>query len=222
MNQSLRIQTFVWVGIGLAALTGIGLIAFLVGRLSVGPGVTNPTPTPPAQPTPTPLPTVTIANIKKTAELAAVEYNEVAELDRENLPEDWLDELLGTKERVVMLVYGKVKAGFDLQKLNDQSLWTDGKRVRLVLPPPQILSTTLDFNRTHIVYYQNTMLLEKNDPNLTPNALAEAQKGLEQTALQNDILKKANDYGQLYFENFFYSLGYTDVEVVVDAQIYKE
>ena len=57
---------------------------------------------------------------------------------------------------------------------------------------------------------------------MTPNALAEAQKGLEQTALQNDILKKANDYGQLYFENFFYSLGYTDVEVVVDAQIYKE
>jgi hypothetical protein len=219
MNEKLRPKYLVWVGLALVALVGIGLIAFLVGQLQ------TPLPKPPTSttiPTPTPPPTVTVSNIKKIAELATIEYNEVAELDREHLPQSWLDEMLGTKERVVMLVYGKVKAGFDLEKLKDNDLWTDGKRVRLVLPAPQILSTTLDFNRTHIVFYQNNMLLEKNDPNLPQDALSEAQKALEQTALQNGILKQANNYGKLYFENFFYSLGYTDVEVVADAQIYKE
>ncbi len=28
--------------------------------------------------------------------------------------------------------------------------------------------------------------------------------------------------GQIYFENFLYSLGFMDIEVVVDAQIFQE
>jgi hypothetical protein len=121
-----------------------------------------------------------------------------------------------------MLVYGDVKAGFDLNKLTDDSLWTDGTRVQLVLPSPEILSSSIDFDRTHIVYYENTLLLDQNNPNLQGDALARAKEAIEQTALEDGVLNKANEYGKTYFENYLYSLGFTDVEVVVDAQIFKE
>jgi hypothetical protein len=221
MNQQ-RHQYLVWVVITLAALVGIGSIAFLVGRLSQSGASAIPSVVAVSTNTPLPPPIVTIQGIKSKAELAAVEYSTVTEIYSENLPQSWLDEFLGTKERLLMLVYGNVQAGFDLEKFNEEDLWTDGTRVRLVLPAPEILNSSIDFERTHIVFYENSLILEKNDPNLQGDALAQAKGSIEQAALEEGILNKANEYGRLYFENFLYSLGFTDVEVVVDAQIYKE
>jgi hypothetical protein len=92
----------------------------------------------------------------------------------------------------------------------------------LVLPAPEIISSSIDFERTRIIYYENNLLLDDNNPNLQGEALAQAKDAIEQAALEAGILDQANDFGQLYFENFLYSLGFTEVEVVVDAQIFKE
>jgi hypothetical protein len=220
MKQLSQRQYLVWGGIAAATLVGIALIAFFVGRIFL-PSLP---PTPTASPTNTPLPPpiVTIQSIKSQAKLSTVEYNTVTEIYREDVPEGWLDGILGTKERLLMLVYGDVQAGFDLQKLKEENLWTDGKRVRLILPAPEILSSSIDFEHTHIVYYENNLILEENNPNLQGEALEEAQKAIEEAALKEGILNKANDYGQLYYENFLRSLGFTEVEVVVDAQIFEE
>lgn len=223
MNPNTRRQYLVGGGIVAAALVGIGLIAYLVGLLGGFGGATALTPTPPP-PTPTPLPppVVTIQGIQSQAKLATVEYATVTEIYRENVPEGWLNDLLGTKERLLMLVYGDVRAGFDLEKLTEENLWTDGTRVRLVLPAPEILNSSINFDRTHIVYYENNLIFNKNNPNLQGEALASAKEAIEQAALEAGILDRANDYGRLYFENFLYALGFTDVEVVVNAQIFKE
>ncbi|MEW5960936.1 MAG: DUF4230 domain-containing protein, partial [Chloroflexota bacterium] len=117
---------------------------------------------------------------------------------------------------------GDVQAGFDLDKLNEDSLWTDGRRVRLVLPAPEILSTSIDFDRTHIVYYENNIILDDNNPNLQGEALAQATDAIEKAALESGILTQANEFGRVYYERFLYSLGFTEVEVVVDAQIFKK
>lgn len=220
MKQLSQRQYLVWGGIAAATLIGIALIAFFVGRIFL-PSLP---PTATASPTNTPLPPpiVTIQSIKSQAKLSTVEYNTVTEIYREDVPEGWLDGILGTKERLLMLVYGDVQAGFDLEKLKEENLWTDGKRVRLVLPAPEILSSSIDFEHTHIVYYENNLVLEKNNPNLQGEALEEAQKAIKEAALKEGILNKANDYGQLYYENFLRSLGFTEVEVVVDAQIFEE
>lgn len=210
-------QYYIWGAVAVAMLICIGGIAFGLGQTA---NLLAPTPEPPT-PTPVP-PVVTIQGIKAQAELSTIEYTAVTEIYRENLPEGWLDDLLGSKEQLLMLVYGDVRAGFDLEKLQAENLWSDGRRVRLVLPAPEILSSSINFNRTHIVYYENNLKFEDNDPNLQGEALEQAQSALEKAALEAGILQQANQQGQLYFENFLYSLGFTDVEVVVDAQIFKE
>jgi hypothetical protein len=222
MTQEEKRQYTLWGGVAIAALLGIGLIAFLIGRLSITSAVATPIPAPTATNTPLPPPVVTIQGIKAKADLATVEFNTVAEIYNETAAEGWLDTLLGTKERLLMLVYGDVRAGFDLEKLNEEDLWTDGTRVRLVLPAPEILNSSIDFERTHIVFYENKLILDDNNPNLQGEALAQSKNAIEQAALKDGILDKANDYGQVYFENLLYSLGFTEVEVVVDAQIFKE
>lgn len=219
MNDQTRNQYAMLIGIGLAVLLGVAIMAFLGGRLLSAP---TPAPTPLPTNTPLPPPVVTIQGIKSQAELSTVEQTAVAEIYNENLPEGWLDEFLGTKEQILILAYGEVRAGFDLEELTEENLWTDGKKVRLVLPAPKILNSSLNFDRTRIVYYNNNLLLDDNDPNLQGEALDRAKEAIEQAALEAGILNQANDFGQLYFEKFFYSLGFTEVEVVVDAQIFKE
>lgn len=220
MNQSSSRQIMVWVGLALAAIAGIAVIAFLVGRIFPPP--LPPTPTPLPTNTPLPPPVITIQGIKAQAKLSTVEVNTVAEIYRENVPEGWLDSVLGTKERLLILAYGQVQAGFDLEKLSVENLWVEGQRVRLVLPAPEILSSSIDFERTHIVYYENNLLLEKNNPNLQGEALEAAQRAIEQAAVEQGALTKANQYGKVYYENFLRSLGFTEVEVVVNAQVLEK
>jgi Protein of unknown function (DUF4230) len=222
MKEQNKRQYLLLGAIAIAALVGVGLIAFLAGSLLGGESAAVPTATAPPTDTPLPPPVVTIQGIRSQAKLSTVEQTTVTEIYNENVPDGWLDGLLGTKERLLMLTYGSVQAGFDLEKLDENQLWTDGKRVRLVLPAPEIISSSIDFKRTHIVYYENNLLLDDNNPNLQGEALAQAKDAIEQAALEAGILDQANDFGKLYFENFLYSLGFTEVEVVVDAQIFKE
>jgi hypothetical protein len=165
-------------------------------------------------PTPPPQPTVTIASIRAAAELATVEYQAVAEVPNERVPDDFR-QYLGARERILLIAYGDVKAGFDLSKLREDDLWTDGSRVQLHLPAPEILSTSIDFERTHLVYYEKSLLVQ-HDPDLSRETLATAQQAVRQAAVEASVLENASKYGQLFFENFLHSLGFTDVQVIVD------
>lgn len=180
MTQEQQRQYLLWGGIAIVALLGIGLIAFLIGRLSVDSSRTAaPTPLPTVTPTPLPPPIITIQGIKSKADLATVEFNTMAEIYNEKSAEGWLDSLLGTKESLLMLVYGDVQAGFDLDKLSKEDLWVEGKKARLILPAPEILNSSINFERTHIVYYENNLLLDENDPNLQGEALAQSKNAIE-------------------------------------------
>jgi hypothetical protein len=178
-----------------------------------------PSLTPPPIPTPTSTSTtvvkdVTVANIRAMAELATIEYKAVAEIQNERVPDD-IRKYLGIKEQIILLAYGDVKAGFDLEKLTEDDLWTDGTRVQLHLPPPEILSTSIDYERTHVVYHQKTLLISQ-DIDWEGEIFEIAEEAIRQEAVQGEILENAAKYGQLFFENFLYSLGFAEVQVIVN------
>ncbi len=201
--------------VALLALACIGAFTYIAGTFA------SKIPTAPTA-TPLPPPVVSIQSIQSQAKLSTVKYNTITEVYNETPPTGIVDNFLDNKEKILMLVYGNVQAGFDLSKIPTENLWTDGKRVRLVLPAPQILNSSIDFDRTHVVFYENKLLLDQNNPNLQGEALKQAQNAIEQAALKEGILEQANQYGKLYYENFLYSLGFTEVEVVVNAQIFKK
>jgi hypothetical protein len=65
------------------------------------------------------------------------------------------------------------------------------------------------------VYYQKSWLVE-HDLGLEGQARAEAEQVIERAALDSEILTQASEYGRLFFSNWFYSMGFTEVQVVVD------
>jgi hypothetical protein len=157
---------------------------------------------------------VSIEQVRQAAELATVKQTLSTDITSAQVPND-VRQFLGIKEELVLIAYGEVAAGFDLSNLAEDALWMDGTRVQLHLPAPRILYTRLDNERTHIVYYQKSWFVE-HDLDLEGQARLEAERVIEQAAIESEILAQAGEYGRLFFSNWFYSMGFTEVRVVVD------
>lgn len=188
----------------LLVLTCSGLALLAAGFLPRSPTVSSlpPSPTPPV---------VTILGLEKITELATIKTPVVAAVEVANVPDDWR-ERLGVSERIVMIVYGTAKTGFDLNKVKEDDLWTDGKRVQLYLPSPELLSLELDFEKSRIVDYDRTMLMPQ-DPDIQAKALALAQAELKQSAQDANVKRLAKDFARAYFADHLRSLGFEEVRI---------
>ncbi len=202
----MRKEMFVWGVVALAIVSLVSVAGCLIGTFIPW--------SPAAAPTPTRSIVVNIEQIRQQAELATVKYTLSTDITSTHVPDDIRKEL-GVKEEIVLIAYGEVAAGFDLDKLGDGDLWVDGARVQLHLPAPEILYVRLDNERTHVVYYKKSWLIER-DLGLEGAARLEAETKMTQAALESDVLARAGEYGRLFFENWFYSMGFTEVQVIVD------
>jgi len=198
-------------GAGLALILILGFLGSLILPRMFGVSST-PSPTPTPRP-----PVVTVLSLRPLAELATVEIPAVVDIPNERIPDD-IRKHLGVREEVLMLIYADVKAGFDLSKLSEEDIWIDGTRVQLYLPEPEILSTSIDFEKSRIVDYEKSIFLG-NDPELQMETLDKGKQALEQGVLESGILDMATLFGQMYFENHLRALGFTEVKVLTKGEI---
>jgi hypothetical protein len=168
----------------------------------------------PPTPTPMPPPVVSIEQIRQAAELATVKSTLSTDITKRRVPDD-LRQLLGVREEIVLIAYGEVAAGFDLGKLGEDDVWVDGTRVQLHLPSPEILYTRLDNERTHVVYYARSVLVER-DLDLEGRARAQAEQAIREAAVGSELLYQARRYGEAFFSSWFYSMGFTEVQIIID------
>jgi hypothetical protein len=176
----------------------------------------------PPSPPPTPMPTyqLGVEDIKKAA---FTEYYMVVDVQHEQIPDNVLKHL-GVKDQIIALVYGKVIGGFDLEEMGQDAIWQDGTRVMLRLPPPRVLYTEIDPEKSYIVYHLDTCpgffgckdSLETFLSDVEPAA----RKGMEEKALENGLLERTAEEGQEYYESLLKSLGFTEVRVVVEGHSY--
>jgi hypothetical protein len=152
-------------------------------------------------------------DFRPIAELATVGYTGVAEITNERIPDD-IRRKLGMREEVLMLVYGDVKAGFDLSQLPDDAVWTDRGRVQVVLPPPKILSTSIDTRRTRVVTHARSFLLAP-DPAIVDEAIDLGAAAIREEALDGGLLERARAQGQALVEGYLRQLGFSEVRVIV-------
>lgn len=197
-----------------AAIVFLGIVAILLSAGACWAGFTVVRAVTPPTPTPVPPPIINIELVRQAAELATVKQILSTDITSTHVPED-IRQVLGVKEEIVLIAYGEVAAGFDLSTLDADDLWVDGTRVQLHLPAPQILYTRLDNERTHVVYYQKSWFID-HDLNLEGQARSQAEQAIRQAALESNVLEQAGTYGQVFFSNWLYSLGFTQVQVIVD------
>jgi hypothetical protein len=172
----------------------------------------TPTPTPTNTPTPTPTPIVAITGIHALGRLETVEYAMQTIIELEDEPGNLLERISGDK--LLLVAEGEVVAGFDLSGVRESDVIVDGTTVTLILPPPEILYSRVDNERT-FVYERETGVFRRPDPDLETEARRLAEERLVSWALERGILPKAEENGIVYLENFLRSLGFTEIEIEI-------
>lgn len=120
---------------------------------------------------------------------------------------------------LLYIAYGEVRAGVDLKDLSPADVQITDKTIQLQLPPPRILDSKIDVNRSSVYDYNRGFLGLGPDvaPQLQTIAQRETLKKIQTAACNQGILKQANDRAQLVVEKLLSTSGYKQVLVKTQA-----
>jgi hypothetical protein len=115
-------------------------------------------------------------------------------------------------DRILLVVHGEVIGGVDLAKLQPSDVVIEGQNIRIALPKSEIFSTRIDNTKTR-VYSRDTGLFSSPDPNLESEVREEAERQLQQAALQDGILKSADQNAHNTIQGMIKGLGFKQVDI---------
>ena len=115
-------------------------------------------------------------------------------------------------DRLLLVVHGEVVGGINLAALQPGDVMVQGQKVSIHLPAAEVFSTRIDNARTK-VYSRDTGLFSSPDPNLESEVREEAERQLEQAALQDGILKTAADNARSTISGMLHGFGFHEVDI---------
>jgi hypothetical protein len=178
-------------------VTGLGLF-HLLGSLRGGRALINVD-----QPT-------VVRQIQKLQRLETVSYTMDKIISGEHANAYLPKFLVG--DRLLLVVHGEVVGGINLGALQNGDVQVQGQKVSIHLPAAEVFSTRIDNAKTK-VYSRDTGLFSSPDPNLESEVREEAERQLQQAALQDGILKTATDNGRSTISGMLQGLGFHEIEI---------
>ena len=186
----------------LGVALGVGLARFGSSLPIVGPLLGEKPPRTTTGP-------VVVEGIKELDQLATVRWTESVPVTRET-GGDILDRLF-SGEKVIVIATGKVEAGVDLGDIDKDQVSVNGDSVTIDLPEPEILSASLDEERTRVYDRDFSPLNFRPDDDLVEEARLQAVQKITDAARENEILDTAEHNAEDSVRAFVTTLGFEDV-----------
>ncbi len=117
-------------------------------------------------------------------------------------------------DKILLIAHGQVIAGFDLSQISEKDIEVSGKNLKITLPKPQILVTTLDNTQTR-VYDRQKGILSSGNKDLESEARQSAEASIKDAACQGGILAQAADNVRKQLTTLFSTLGFTTVTIEI-------
>lgn len=115
------------------------------------------------------------------------------------------------ENRVAILAHGIVKAGVNFKGMKAEDISISGKKISVLLPPPQITDAYLDDSQTKVLDH-TTGLFRVFDKNLEQTARAQAIDDIRRAARHEGILKEADDRARDQIKALLKQLGFEEIE----------
>src|SRR5829696_7083593 len=181
-------------GIGLARYgQGLPLVGRLLGekppRTSTGP--------------------VVVEGIQKLDQLATVRWTESVPVAKESGGDIW--ERVFHGEKVIVIATGNVEAGVDLGDIQKDDVRVSGDTVTIDLPDPEILSASLDEEKTRVYDRDLSPLNVRPDDDVVEDARLLAVEKIRGAARRNEILASAEQNAEDGIRAFVTTLGFEEV-----------
>ena len=152
---------------------------------------------------------VVVEGVQDLNRLATVRWRESVIVTRESGGTELERFLAG--EKVLLVAAGDVEAGVDLASLGRDDVKVNGETVTISLPEPEILSVSLDEQKTGVYDRDFGPLNLRPDDDLVEQARAAAVDRIEQAARNEDILDQAEQNAEDSIRAFVRTLGFEEV-----------
>lgn len=154
-----------------------------------------------------------VAAVRELARLEATSFHmeRVVDLrDRQQV----LFGAVEAEDAILLVASADVTAGVDLARLRDRDVVVDAERksVRIVLPPPEILSARIDNDRT-FVYSRETDVLARRSESLETRARQRAEASMRSAAISAGLLERAKESARRTIDSLVRALGFRTVEI---------
>jgi hypothetical protein len=167
-------------------------------------------------PTPTPLPTATplpVVDWQRSGTLEVLNWTTTIVIDKERQKEG-VKSLIPGRDRVVLVVTGKLRAGVDLTRVQPQNVVIDGTSIKIVVPQPSIVGVELLPDESRVYDAERTWFLSEYT-GLEVEAMDEAKRQLASANPTNTrMLESAEAVARLQLTNFLRDLGFQKVDVI--------
>jgi hypothetical protein len=152
---------------------------------------------------------VVVEGIQELDQLAAVRWPESVPVTRES-GGDILDRPF-SGEKVLVIATGNVEAGVNLGDVHKNDVSVSGDAVTIDLPEPEILSASLDEEKTRVYDRDFSPLNVRPDDDLVEKARLRAVEKIKDAARENKILDTAEQNAQDSIRAFVSTLGFDRV-----------
>lgn len=121
------------------------------------------------------------------------------------------------KTTLLYIAHGEVRAGVDLAALQPEDVQALGPNLTLRLPPPKVLDSKIDVNRSKVYDYDRGFMGLGPDvaPELQELAQRETLAKIVETACTDGLLQSANDRAKLAVSQLLATAGYAEVSVEI-------
>jgi len=152
---------------------------------------------------------VVVEGVRELDQLATVRWTESVPVTRQS-GGDVLERLFSGEE-VLVIATGEVEAGVDLADLAEDDVSVEGDSVTMRLPEPEILSVSLDEEKTRVYDRDFSPLNVHPNDDLVEEARLRAVEKVETTARENAILETAEANAEQSIRAFVETLGFEEV-----------
>jgi hypothetical protein len=197
------VLALVIVVLGVAIGVGISRFDFAERMPLIGPLLQER----PAKTTTSP---VVVEGVRGLDQLATVRVTESIIVTRESASDNALDRLF-SGEKVLLVASGNVEAGVDLGDFGEDDVVVRDDTVTIRLPEPEVLSSSLDEDKTRVYDRDYAPLNVRPDDDLVEEARATAEERIEAAARENGILDTARTNAEKSVRAFVEALGFREV-----------
>ena len=160
-------------------------------------------------PTPTiiPDPVTIIHEIRSLARLETIKFSleKIITAETRQGAFEWL-----VGDRLIFVAHAEVIAGIDLAKLEPEDLKVKNRVLYVQLPEPEVFLTDLDNDQSYI-YDRETGIFTHGEVDLETLARREAEKEIEESAVEDGILELAQQNAEAFLDRLFRDLGFPEV-----------
>ena len=187
----------VGIGIGISRFDFAERMPLIGPLLQEGPARTTTSP-------------VVVEGVRELDKLATVRVTESIIVTRESASGNALDRLF-SGEKVLLVASGNVEAGVDLSDLGENDVEVREDTVTIRLPEPEVLSATLDEDKTRVYDRDYAPLNLRPNDDLVEEARATAEERIEAAARENGILDTAETNAEDSIRTLAKALGFKEV-----------